>query len=159
MKSEFNISTGFGRRLYVKTKVVCLVEKGRLYFISCAAPGRDYDRYSPVFEKNIQAFHLREPEIEALIQELKDGNEDVRMRTVLDLWDLFIKRGDKRAVEPLIQALKDEEYIVRANAISALGESGDARAIEPLTQLLNDKDEHVRKKVKQALEKIKAKKS
>lgn len=93
------------------------------------------------------------------------------------------------AVEPLIKALNDEDYIVRNGAAHALGLIGDARAVEPLIQILKD-DEHsdaiaaialgeigdaravepliqaskgkgwlVRKFAKEALEKIKANKS
>jgi HEAT repeat protein len=46
---------------------------------------------------------------------------------------------------------------VRKEAAEALGKIGDERAIEPLTQALRDSD--VRKIAKEALEKIKTKKS
>lgn len=61
-----------------------------------------------------------------------------------------------RAVDPLIQALKDEDDDVREAAADALGDIGDGRAVEPLTQALNDKD--VCEAAKYALEKIRAKK-
>ena len=60
-------------------------------------------------------------------------------------------------MEPLIQALKDEEYTVRENAAGALGEFGDARAVESLSKAAEDKDKDVRKAAKEALEKIKSK--
>ncbi|PXF57631.1 MAG: hypothetical protein C4B59_14855 [Candidatus Methanogaster sp.] len=37
----------------------------------------------------------------------------------------------KPAVEPLIDALKDKNMVVRANAAYILGEIGDERAVEP----------------------------
>ena len=63
--------------------------------------------------------------------------------------------GDKRAVEPLINAFKDVNSFFRINVAMALGEIGDARAVEPLTQALKDKDESVQKAAKKALDKIK----
>lgn len=48
------------------------------------------------------------------------------------------KIGDARAVEPLIQALKeDSDWSVRHEAVEALGEIGDAREIEPLAATLD----------------------
>lgn len=46
--------------------------------------------------------------------------------------------GDKRAVEPLIAALKDKDLETRWLAAEALGDLGDNRAIEPLLALLSD---------------------
>ncbi len=47
---------------------------------------------------------------------------------------------DKRAVEELIAALKDEKESVRCRAAGALGKIGDARAEGPLTLALKDVD-------------------
>jgi HEAT repeat protein len=44
--------------------------------------------------------------------------------------------GDKRAVKPLIEALRDEDEGVRGRAAVALGEIGDKRAVKPLKNLL-----------------------
>ena len=63
------------------------------------------------------------------------------------------------AVEPLIQALKDEDKRVRLGAARVLGDIGDGRAIEPLTKSLKDRNKDVREAAKQALEKLEAKKS
>lgn len=70
----------------------------------------------------------------------------------------------KPAVEPLVQVLKDKKelYFARKQAAEALGEIGDARAIEPLKQALNDGEvfgDHLQVRAKEALEKIKTKKS
>ena len=59
--------------------------------------------------------------------------------------------GDTRAVEPLIQALKDKDYDVRRHAAEALGEIGDTRAVGPLLQALKDKDDAVRRYGAEAL--------
>jgi len=52
--------------------------------------------------------------------------------------------GSAEAVEPLIQALRDEDESVRAAAANALGRIGDARAVEPLIQALRDSNWRVR---------------
>jgi len=66
--------------------------------------------------------------------------------------------GTSNAVEPLIQALKDEDWHVRGEAAKALEEIGDVRVIEHLTQALNDENSFVQKAAKTALESIRAKK-
>lgn len=63
--------------------------------------------------------------------------------------------GDTRAVEPLIEALKDEYELFRSNAARALGLIGDARAVEPLANILSDEDKYVREDAEKALENIK----
>jgi len=51
-----------------------------------------------------------------LIKALKDENEDVRMNSAIALGGL----ADESAVEPLIDALKDEVMLVRYYAAEAL---------------------------------------
>jgi HEAT repeat protein len=51
------------------------------------------------------------------------------------------KIGDTRAVDLLIEKLKDKKLLVRWKAAEALGEIKDYRAVEPLIHVLNDKDE------------------
>ncbi len=58
--------------------------------------------------------------------------------------DALGKIGDKRAVEPLITALDDEDELVREGAAKALGMLGDKRAVEPLITALGDEDVSVR---------------
>jgi HEAT repeat protein len=62
--------------------------------------------------------------------------------------------GDKRAVEPLIQALKDKDIGIRGYAAAALGKIGDKRAVEPLIQALQDEKIDFRKTAAEALGKI-----
>ena len=64
--------------------------------------------------------------------------------------------GDKRAVEPLIEALKDEVSGVRNRAAVAIGNIKDARAVGPLIKALEDEDEvsNVRDSAAEALGKI-----
>jgi len=70
-----------------------------------------------VFEvKPAEALEKIEAKVERLIQDLRDPFVGVRLGAAVDL----IKIGDTRAVEPLIQALKDEDWNVRAWARLAL---------------------------------------
>ena len=63
--------------------------------------------------------------------------------------------GDKRAVEPLIKALKDDRgHAVRRIAAYALGEIGDKRAVEPLIEMLEDEDQAVHRAAEIALKNI-----
>ena len=98
------------------------------------------------------------PAVEPLIQALKDeyhvDSREMPAKALLGGFGIYKKVqhyivrsgaaealgkiGDARAVEPLIQALKDRDYDVRGKAAEALGKIGDARAVEPLIQALKD---------------------
>lgn len=58
---------------------------------------------------------------------------------------------DARAVQPLIDALKDENFGVRAEAARALGGIGDNRAFAPLVAALKESEPDVRDAVCQGL--------
>ncbi|MDP3012079.1 MAG: HEAT repeat domain-containing protein, partial [Candidatus Hydromicrobium sp.] len=58
------------------------------------------------------------------------------------------------AVEPLIAALKDNDWDVRKVAAEALGEIGDSLAVESLIAALKDKDRDVHYNAAVALGKI-----
>lgn len=62
------------------------------------------------------------------------------------------KLGDVRVIEPLLQALTDEHFLVRWEAAKALGELGDVRAVKPLLHALQD--HHVQEAAIEALEKF-----
>jgi hypothetical protein len=70
--------------------------------------------------------------VEVLTEALTDEYIKVRKTAA----EVLGKIGDARAVEPLIEALEDEE--VRKHATRALGEIGDDRAVEPLIKALGD---------------------
>jgi HEAT repeat protein len=59
--------------------------------------------------------------------------------------------GDRRAVEPLAQALRFDEVLVRENAAEALGRIGDPHAIRPLLHALGEATAVVRRRAAQAL--------
>ena len=83
---------------------------------------------------------LGEPVVEPLIALLDDKSNGVRSNTIKTLGTI----GDKRAVEPLIKALKKDEYReARLNAAQALGEINDTRAVEALIEALNDDYKYV----------------
>ena len=89
--------------------------------------------------------------VKALIKALKYVNSsDVRKGAAAGLGEL----KDETAVDPLIEALKDEDKYVRKNAAEALGKIGDRRAMEPLIEALGDKDWFVQEKAAAALGKI-----
>lgn len=116
--------------------------------------------------------------VKPLIQTLEDEEIDVQKRAVEALgwigeataakplvqklrnWCLeeitveALGKIGKPAIEPLIQALKDEDPYFRMTVAETLGEIGDERAIEPLIQTLKDDDSSVRQMAKMALEKL-----
>lgn len=123
------------------------------------------------------------PAVEPLIVILRDENEDIFLQTKVIAVLAGIK--DERSVQPMIQALKekpelqadlgyrlglmgepavepliealgDDDPNVRVRAAEALGRIGDECAVEPLTDALNDGDEGVRTFAKMGLEKIEA---
>jgi HEAT repeat protein len=109
--------------------------------------------------------------VEPLIEALKDESARVRYGAIESL----DKIGDRRAVGPLIEALKDKGWLelpavanktgkgsaskkvwVRQRAIEALARFGDAGAVAPITDMLNDKHEAIRKSAQEALDKLNA---
>jgi len=100
----------------------------------------------------LQVLHILADEMEGVSQriidlqhKLQDKNWHVRMRAARALG----KTWNPKAVEPLIQALKnDEEWAVRVEAAKAFGKIKDPRAVEPLIQALkNDESADVRSAV------------
>ncbi len=118
--------------------------------------------------------------VEPLIDSLKDENNDIQRLAaealgkigskkaveVLKNYHSAIHKGflfahigknkidSEKAVEPLIQALKDADSFVRWNAADALGKIGSEKAVEPLIQALKDVDSSVRWNAADALGKI-----
>jgi HEAT repeat protein len=63
-------------------------------------------------------------------------------------------RVGERAVAPLIEALHDDQYVVRQAAAAALGDMGDRRAVEGLIDRLGDESEVVRQSAAVSLGKL-----
>jgi len=84
---------------------------------------------------------LKGDQIDSLIETLlNDEDYNERMEAAFDLGQL----GDKRAIDPLLRALKDENVQVKKFAAISLGKFLDPRALEPLIDLSYDKSVQVR---------------
>ncbi len=81
-----------------------------------------------------------------LAQRFQDPFLDVRIEACA----AFIKMGNQ-VVEPLIEVLKDQNWIVREGAVQALEKIADTRAIYPLIEALKDTN---RKRISDALRNI-----
>ena len=134
-----------------------------------------------VREESMEALRkIGVPSIEVLAKVLNDRNNQVRKHAAQALGEI----KDARAVESLIQVLKDSDSDVLGEAVSALekigiasvvpliralkdmdsqvrklatvalGEIRDTRAVEPLIQVLSDNDSNVRGGAADALSKI-----
>jgi hypothetical protein len=57
------------------------------------------------------------------------------------------KKVDEKALDSLIEALKNEDSLVRINAVRALADIDDIGKIDPLIEAVTDKNERVRKAV------------
>lgn len=99
--------------------------------------------------------------VSSLLYCMNNKNEHYRVR--LACADALGKIGDKFAVTPLIDVVKDEEeksVYLRETAVSALGLLGDYRAIDPLVSILEtkqgimDKFSFLKERVIEALNKI-----
>ncbi len=99
--------------------------------------------------------------VSALLYCLNNKGENYRIR--LACADALGKIGDKYAVAPLIDVVKDEEeksVYVREGAALALGLIGDSRALDPLVSILEtkkgimDKFSFLKERVIEALSKV-----
>ncbi|RMD59060.1 MAG: NACHT domain-containing protein, partial [Nitrospirae bacterium] len=81
---------------------------------------------------------------------LRYKNREVRKRAA----EALGKIGDTRAVEPLIEALGDDDWRVRERAAEALVKIGDAKAVDALIKALGDDDSWLRWSAAYALVKI-----
>ena len=77
---------------------------------------------------------------DTLTPKLEDTDAKIRASAAIALGII----GDAKAVEPLIEALNNENKDVRGIAAIILGQIGDAKAFKPLIVALNDESEVVR---------------
>jgi bilin biosynthesis protein len=135
----------------------------------------------------INLIKIGKPALVPLTEALKDENVRARQMAAVVIREIAGKEsiGDKRTIEPLIQALNDQdegvrgtatealgrigkpavEFLIEAlknedeharlNAIMALSMIGDKRAVDPLSSASKDESEIVRKAATMALEKVK----
>ncbi|MFO7966347.1 MAG: HEAT repeat domain-containing protein [Archaeoglobaceae archaeon] len=85
---------------------------------------------------------IGQPALDPLIETLETEVEVAKREYAAKALGLL---GDTKAVESLIEALKDENENVRDKAAQALGEIKDERAIKPLEAALSDVHWFVRK--------------
>lgn len=90
-------------------------------------------------------------EVKTLISDLKNDDAGVRFSAAVELG----KKGNKAAVDPLIEILKeDRDVFVRRAAIRSLGDLNAWRAVPVLIDCLEDKELFVTTTASDALEKI-----
>jgi HEAT repeat protein len=85
--------------------------------------------------------------IEALIETLRSGDEDARLKAAWALGEI----GDRRGLDALKLALEDSEASVREKSAWALGEIGDPSAVDALVGVLEDEEDVVRQAASGAL--------
>jgi HEAT repeat protein len=83
----------------------------------------------------------------------RDGELSKRVKAARILAEICDKR-DTLLVEPLLDALNDEENEIRCYAIEALSGIADRRAVEPICGALQDGDVDVRRLAAKALGKL-----
>lgn len=91
---------------------------------------------------------LDEDDIATLVKSLDGADSLLRMYTLEAIVD---NKNRSKAVDPLIELLRDEESAVRAKVAWALGKIKDKRAVAPLIKQLKDDSGAVRKSVIKAL--------
>jgi HEAT repeat protein len=96
----------------------------------------------------------RRRDVAGLIEALQTGNERDRRAAA----NALVTIPDLRAVDPLIQALRADDWLLRTNAAMALGEFQDPRPdsdlrriVEPLSGALQDPQPSVRAAAASAL--------
>lgn len=82
-----------------------------------------------------------------LVEELGSGNQEFRCEAAAALGEL----GLEEAIEPLTQALDDEDTQVQLSAIHALGQIGGDQAKEALQRILGKDDEVLREAAQEEL--------
>ncbi len=80
----------------------------------------------------------------------RSENSDVRKAAI----EALGKLRSERAVEDLIELLRDPAWTIRRESARALGEIGDPRAVEPLLAAAKDSDYYVRQAASAALDQI-----
>jgi len=64
------------------------------------------------------------------------------------------RRGDPRALGPLVRLLQDGDWRVRRKAAWALGELGDPRAVIPLRHAMRNEMDSVKEMIEEAMQTI-----
>ncbi|MFX0092659.1 MAG: HEAT repeat domain-containing protein, partial [Candidatus Hodarchaeota archaeon] len=126
---------------------------------------------------------IGEPAVDPLIEVLEDKNRDCRLQAIhalgrignaraitpliqtlkddIDRWATVraLAKIGEPVVDPILQKLNDENFVVRWGAIEALGEIKHPKAVRPLIQILNGEDTALQVIAVSALGKIKDEKA
>jgi HEAT repeat protein len=93
--------------------------------------------------------HMGTSAVEPLLKVLQDENSSTLHRGCIKTLGEI---RDKRAVEPLIEILKNKEISLREEAVKALGQIGDQKVVKPLISVLqNEKNYTLRGQTIRAL--------
>lgn len=85
---------------------------------------------------------IGEAAVPRLIEVLRDEDEDTGFRGQIALVLGMI--GDKRALDALLEAMRQDNADIRWGAARAVARMGDKRSVAPLIEALKDKDMHIR---------------
>jgi HEAT repeat protein len=130
----------------------------RVYAVQGIARLRD-PQTDPVLEMAAQDpdWEVRKEALSALVKSGRNGNamlEAIRFNSA-ELRELAAMRlgdtGGPQATEALIEALKDEEELVRLRAVNSLAKLKDPSSRTAIEEMINDKDPQVSKAAQAAL--------
>jgi HEAT repeat protein len=74
----------------------------------------------------------------------------LQVRAVVALGEI----GGTSCIEPLVSALRSDQWVVRENAADALGKIDDESVVDPLVACLSDRRQRVRLRAAQALARV-----
>jgi CheY-like chemotaxis protein len=94
---------------------------------------------APIFAKFKK---MEEPEANVIIEKLKSEQVEVRRQAVRELTEVALDRSLLQSL--LLQALKDDDIIVRGDAALSIGQVADKSVIPTLTRLLDDDEPYIR---------------
>ncbi len=95
------------------------------------------------------------PALEPLISILKEGNNKIRLESLMALQNLYRRIKDSRIIDAVIAALNEGDLKVKKRTIIILKDIKNPRTIEALSAAMHDKDMEVRKIIVHALTSIK----
>src|SRR4029077_15214885 len=72
------------------------------------------------------------PVVDAVLELIKDKDEDIRRAAI----EILVVCRDKRAVDRLVEATKDPDWWVSERAADALAEIGDAKALPAILEMV-----------------------
>lgn len=137
-KSKAKADLAFYRENWI-LKSINITAKGEKGFLGIGKTPNQYEVnvfWQPVvmirYSENVKV-SFRLGTVEEAIRMLETGDDTERLQAA----DALGKIGNKEAVDPLCEALKDSFHFVRASAAIALGMISDKKAVGPLISALS----------------------